>query len=84
MDSTTEADLRPCPFGLKEIDALLVPPGKAYRISTGHLITGYTAQVFTCPGKVVFSQTSHIGLVGWLYFKHLLDVITSSILVKVS
>ena len=28
------------PLGHKEIDGLLVPPGKAYTPLTGHLITG--------------------------------------------
>ena len=30
----------PCPLGPKEIDGLLVPPGKAYSLLTDHLITG--------------------------------------------
>ena len=30
----------PCPLGPKEIDGLLVPPGKAYTLLTDHLITG--------------------------------------------
>ena len=33
----------PCPLGPlgpKEIDWVLVPPGKAYMLLTGHLITG--------------------------------------------
>ena len=29
-----------CPLGLGEIDGLLVPPGKAYKLLTDHLITG--------------------------------------------
>ena len=46
-----------------------------------HVITGFTAQVLACPGKVVqVKSTIHmslVGLVGWLYLKHLLDVMTS-------
>ena len=30
----------PCPLGSKEIDGLLVPPGKASLLLTDHLITG--------------------------------------------
>ena len=30
----------PRPLGSKEIDGLLVPPGKAPSLLTGHLITG--------------------------------------------
>ena len=30
----------PCPLGPKEIDGVLVPPGKAYMLLTDHLITG--------------------------------------------
>ena len=30
----------PCPLGPKEIDGLLVPPGKASSLLTDHLITG--------------------------------------------
>ena len=30
----------PRPFGPKEIDGLLVPPGKAFTLLTNHLITG--------------------------------------------
>ena len=30
----------PRPLVLKEIDGLLVPPGKAYTMLTGYLITG--------------------------------------------
>ena len=30
----------PCPLGRKEIDGLLVPPGDAYMLLTGHMITG--------------------------------------------
>ena len=30
----------PCPLGPKEIDGLLVPPGKAYTLLTDRLITG--------------------------------------------
>ena len=32
--------MRSCPLGRKEIDGLLVPPGKAYSLKTDHLITG--------------------------------------------
>ena len=48
-----------------------------------------TIQVLACPGQVVQAKpsihTSLIGLVGWLYmyFKHLLDVMTSFFWVKV-
>ena len=33
--------LCPRPLEPKEIDGLLVPPGKAYTLVTDHLITGY-------------------------------------------
>ena len=33
----------PRPLGPKEIDGLLVPPGKAYTLPADHLITGKTA-----------------------------------------
>ena len=33
-------EYRPYPLGSKEIDGLLVPPGKAYLLLTDHLITG--------------------------------------------
>ena len=61
-------------MGPKEIDGLLVPPGKASTLLSDHLITGQPH-----PGKVVhFKPAIHIsliGLVGWSFLKHLFDVI---------
>ena len=61
----------PRPLGPKEIDGLPVPPGKAYMPLIG-LATGQPL-CFEPAQKCLF------GLLGWLYFKHLLDVMTSSI-----
>ena len=48
----------PSPMRPKEIDGLLVPPGKAYMLLAGHLIT-YCSGLSACPGKVVSSQNIH-------------------------
>ena len=63
-------------LGPKEIDELFMPPGKANTctLRTGHLITAAVN-----PGKVVQAEPSHMslnGLVGWLYLKHCLVVMT--------
>ena len=61
----------PAHWGLREIDGLLVPPGKASNLLNDYLITGQPLLSEPAQEKW-FSQTihtykSHIGLVGWLY-----------------
>ena len=74
-------------MGLKEIDGLLVPPGKACTMLTSYLITGES--LVSEPAQEMWFQiepSAHIspfGFVGWLYLKHLLDVMTSSFWVRV-
>ena len=71
----------PRPLGPKEIDGLLVPSGKAYTLLTDHLITGYHPGLSLPRKGVPVKPSIHISLCGllrWLYFKHLLDVMTSS------
>ena len=53
----------------KEKDGVPVPPGKTSTLPTDHLITDAQEKWFI--------HKSLIGFVGWLYFKHLLDVMTS-------
>ena len=71
-----------------EIDGLFVLPGKAYTLLTDQLITGISLW-FEPAQEILVVQIKpsiHIslcGLVGWLYLKHLLDVMTSSLWVKV-
>ena len=60
------------PLGHKEIDGLLVLPGKAYTLLTDHLITG--KPLWSEPAQNVVQvipsiRTSLFGLVGRLYFK---------------
>ena len=68
-------------LGPKEIYGLFVPPGKAYTLFTEHLITGLPLR--SVPVYEKWFQVklpihiSSIGLEGWLYFKHLLDIMTS-------
>ena len=62
------------PLGAKEIDGLLVHPGKAYTLLTDHLITGLPlwSELAQNVVQVIPSiRISIFGLVGWLYFKHL-------------
>ena len=68
----------PRPLGPKEIDGLLVSPGKDYTLLTGHMITG-----LILPRKSGF-KSSLCGLfAGRSYLKHVLDVMTCLFLVKV-
>ena len=45
------------PLGPKEIDSLLVPPGKAYTLLTGHLITGYL--LWSEPAQEKWFKSNH-------------------------
>ena len=58
----------------KEIDGLLVPPGKAYTQLTDHMIPGYPLRSEPVQEKWFQVKTSiHISLVGffgWIYFKY--------------
>ena len=56
----------PCPLGPKVTYELFVPPGKACTLLTDHLITGFTAQVCACLGKMVSSQTIRTYKQYWL------------------
>ena len=59
-------------LGAKEIDGLLVHPGKAYTLLTDHLITGEPlwSELAQNVVQVIPSiRISIFGLVGWLYFK---------------
>ena len=47
------------PLGPKEIDGLLVPPGKAYTLPTDHLITSKPLRSEPAPGNMVSSQAVH-------------------------
>ena len=52
----------PAHWGLGEIDGLLVPPGKAFKLLTDNLITG-----LSLPRKCVLVKPStHISLIGLL------------------
>ena len=54
------------------MDGLLVPPDKAYTLLTDQLITAFE------PAQEKWFKSNHsYGLVGWLYLKHKLDVMTS-------
>ena len=60
------------PFGPKEIDGLLLPPGIAYTLLTDHLITGYPLRSEPAEEKWVLKpciQTSLRRLLGWLYLR---------------
>ena len=61
----------PCTLGSKEIDGLLVLPGKACRLLTDHLIIMVISSGLSLhrkSGKIKPSiHISLIGLVGWLY-----------------
>ena len=46
----------PCPLESKEIDGLLVPPGKASTLLTDYLITGYCSEGLSLPRK---SSSNH-------------------------
>ena len=80
--------LGPRSLGPKEIDGLLVPPGKACSLLYNHL-TGLPLRSELAREKWFQSKPStHIsfrGFLGWLYFiiNHLLDVVTFSFWVKV-
>ena len=71
----------PCPLGPKEIYRLLVSPGKTYTLLTDHLITGLPLRSVPAQEKWFYVKPSirisSIGLEGSLYFKHLLDIMTS-------
>ena len=62
---------------------MLVPPGKACSLLTDNQITGSLLRSELAQEKwfqVNFKPFIHIslcGFVGWLYVKHLLDVMTS-------
>ena len=77
----------PRPLGPKEIDGLLVPPGKVSTLLAFHLITGLPLRSEPAQEKRFKSNhlymISLIGLVGWLYFKHFLDVMMSLFWVQV-
>ena len=72
----------PRPLEPKEIDVLLVPPGRAYTLLTDHLITGKVKLLKSEPAQQQWSQIKpsiHIGpfgLLWWLFFKHILRVMT--------
>ena len=70
-----------CPLGPKDIDGLLVPPGKACTLLTDHLNTGKPHGLSLSRKKWFQAKPSiHIsliGLVGWLSLKHFLYVMTS-------
>ena len=57
----------------KQLDGLLVPPGKAYMLLTDHLITGLPLRSEPAQNKWTVVQVepsihiSLIGFVGWLY-----------------
>ena len=77
----------PRPLGPKEIDGLLVPPGKASTLLTDHLITGLPlksepAQENWFKVKPFILMSLSV-LLGWLHLKHILDVMTSLFWVKV-
>ena len=65
----------------KEIDRLLVPPGKAYMLLTDHLITGQLLK--SEPAQEKWFQVkpsiyiSLSGLLGYLYLKHFFKVMTT-------
>ena len=70
----------PRPVRPKYINGLLVQSGKAYMLPTDHLITGKPLR--SEPAKKEWFQVKPsnicvIGLVGWLYLKPFLEVITS-------
>ena len=60
-----------------------MPPDKAYTLFTDHLITGLPLRSVPAYRKNGFKSNyqyiyiSGIGLEGWLYFKYLLDIMTS-------
>ena len=80
-------NMGPHSTGPKEIDGLLVPPGKDYTLLTDHLSTGKPLCFEPAQEKWFKSNHPYIfsfcGLLKWLYFKHLLDVMASSFWVKV-
>ena len=60
----------PAHRSLGEIDGLLVPPGKASKLMTDNLITGYPLKSEPAQENgLVFApiHISGIGLLGWLY-----------------
>ena len=68
MFSTNEG---PRPWGPKEIDGLLVSPGKAFSLMTDHLITGYPLRSELAQEKWFQVKPSIpislFGLVGWIF-----------------
>ena len=72
--------LVPHPFGPGEIDGLLVPLGKPYKLLTDYLTTGKNQKVCAFPRKVVEVKPSiHISPFGLLgsTSKHILGIRTS-------
>ena len=60
----------------KEIDRLLVPPGKAYTLLTDHLLRSDPAHEkwFQVKPSIYISLS---GLLGYLYLKHFFKVMTT-------
>ena len=72
MQVTTDKGqgLGPRPLGLREIDGLHVPPGKAYTLPTDHLITGKPLRSQPAQERWFHIKScmhlSFSGLLGWL------------------
>ena len=71
----------PTHWGLGETDGPLVPPGKASKLLTNHLITGKPLKSEPAQEKW-FSQTIHTYKPYWfawvvIFIKHILSVMTS-------
>ena len=79
--SLPKAPRAPAHWGLGEIDGLFVPPGKASKLLTDHLITGKPLKSEPAQKKW-FSQTIHAYKPYWFAWvvvsmKHILSVMTS-------
>ena len=69
------------PSGLGEIDGLLLPPGKAYELLTGHLITGKPLTRSENAEEMWFKsnhpQAFLVDFGGYVFFKkHISGVVT--------
>ena len=69
-----------CPLEPKEIDELHVPPGKAYKLLTDHLITAFPLRSELAQKKWFKSNHPYIealdAYLGGYIFKHILGVMT--------
>ena len=69
-------NMGPARWDLGEIDGLLVPPGKASKLLTDHLISGYRSSLSPPRKSGLVKPSIHISLLGIL-MQHILTAMTS-------